>query len=251
MRVHFELERQAGEASGKAARLRSACGDGIQLLTFGACRAGHHVISFVLPALNGLRRAYAQASLPTTWPSNANGPSLPPLDDMATSQLSVTFAAAEWDDGTDAARITLATLEIYEGAPLLISGSSSPASRFGTATATTSFAGPAISPATKALANLELQQAYWSSVLIPTPGLGNDQRWARLQERNVVLQTAGDANLAAAAKEVGEQAVAYWQAELVAVEEDRADQSATEVLIGSLVRSHRRPPGLSAFKRSH
>lgn len=188
-----------------------------------------------------------------TWPSSVvNEPSLPPLDDVATSQLSVTFAAAEWDDGSEAARITMAILEIYEGAtPFSTGGSNSPASGSATAAAaaaapTTSFAEPAISPATKALTNLELQQAYWSSVLIPTPGLSNGQRWARLQESEAVTQQADGAELeataaAAAARKVGEQAIAYWQAELVAVEEDRADQSATEVLIGSLVSSESGP----------
>ncbi|GAA5978734.1 hypothetical protein JCM10908_004462 [Rhodotorula pacifica] len=194
LRVHTELETQAQEAS------------------------GHRVIAYVLPALNGLRRAYRESSI-TSWPTSAPDPALAPIDDVATSQLRVTFASSEWDDGTESGRAAILTLEMYENN---INSASSDAQL-------------AISPATKALASLELQQTYWSSLLLlPTTASGNEQRWALLRAKSVGELAQLDEKRQEDARRVGKQAIAHWHAELNAVEEDRADLSATEVLIASL-----------------
>lgn len=171
------------------------------------------MIAYVLPALNGLRRAYRESSI-LAWPQTAPAPALTPIDDVATSQLRVTFASSDWDDGTDSGRAAILTLEVYENSSQ-----------------------PAISPATKALASLELQQAYWSSLLVrPTVSHDNDRRWKLLCERTVGELAPLDEDRREDAQRIGRQAVGYWHAELTAVDEDRADLSATDVLIASLVR---------------
>ena len=174
------------------------------------------MIAYVLPALNGLRRAYRESTIPT-WPSAAPEPSLAPIDDVATSQLRITFAASEWDndeDGTESGRAAIVTLEAYENGSQLV-----------------------ISPATNALASLELQQTYWSSLLLssPTVSSDNEQRWKLLREKEVGGLAEVDAARREDAARVGRQAIGLWLAELTAVEEDRPDLSATELLISSLV----------------
>ena len=176
------------------------------------------MIAYVLPALNGLRRAYRESTIPT-WPASALEPSLAPIDDLATSQLRITFAASEWDhaddDGTESGRAAIVTLEAYENGSQL-----------------------AISPATNALASLELQQTYWSSLLLSSPTVSsadNEQRWKLLRESKVGELAQVDAARRKDAERIGRQAIGLWHAELTAVEEDRADLSATELLISSLV----------------
>ncbi|KAG0655552.1 phosphatidylinositol-4- kinase [Rhodotorula mucilaginosa] len=192
LRVHADLEAQTRDAS------------------------GHRVIAYVLPALNGLRRAYRESTIPT-WPAAAPEPSLAPIDDVATSQLRITFAASEWDndeDGTESGRAAIVTLEAYENGSQLV-----------------------ISPATNALASLELQQTYWSSLLLssPTVSSDNEQRWKLLREKEVGGLAEVDAARREDAARVGRQAIGLWLAELTAVEEDRPDLSATELLISSLL----------------
>ncbi|GAA5868294.1 hypothetical protein JCM3774_000996 [Rhodotorula dairenensis] len=187
LNVHAELEVQTREAS------------------------GHRVIAYVLPALNGLRRAYRESSI-LSWPQTAPAPTLAPVDDVATSQLRVTFASSEWDDGTEAGRAAILTLEVYENSSQ-----------------------PVISPATTNLASLELQQAYWSSLLLrPTLSHDNGQRWKLLRERTVGELTPAGEDKRKDAERIGRQAIGYWHAELTAVDEDRADLSATDVLLASL-----------------
>ncbi len=172
------------------------------------------MIAYVLPALNGLRRAYRESTIPT-WPPSAPKPSLAPIDDVATSQLRVTFAASEWDneDGTESGRAAIVTLEAYENGSQLV-----------------------ISPATNALASLELQQTYWSSLLLtPTVSSDNEQRWKLLREKKIGELAEVGAARREDAEKIGRQAIGLWHAELTAVEEDRADLSATELLISSLV----------------
>lgn len=193
------------------------------------------MIAYILPALNGLRRAYRQATLPKwshsqspTAAGKGAWPTLPPLDDVATSQLRVTFAASEWDDGSESGRAAVLTLETYE-AKGLGGGAGN---------------GMGISPSTKALANLELQQAYWSSRLLPSSEADAERRWSSLLSPGEAATRARPVEAAeerADASRVGEEAIAYWHAELAAVEEDRADLSATEVLAASLVRSRPTP----------
>lgn len=193
------------------------------------------MIAYILPALNGLRRAYRQATLPKwshsqspTAAGKGAWPTLPPLDDVATSQLRVTFAASEWDDGSESGRAAVLTLETYEANGLGLGAGD----------------GMGISPSTKALANLELQQAYWSSRLLPASEADAERRWSSLlspREEATRAKPVEAAEERADVSRVGEEATAYWHAELAAVEEDRADLSATEVLAASLVRSRPAP----------
>lgn len=220
LRVHADLEAQTRDASGETARLLSRRSEFVKrgIADDGSARAGHRVIAYVLPALNGLRRAYRESTIPT-WPASALEPSLAPIDDLATSQLRITFAASEWDhaddDGTESGRAAIVTLEAYENGSQLV-----------------------ISPATNALASLELQQTYWSSLLLSSPTVSsadNEQRWKLLRESKVGELAQVDAARRKDAERIGRQAIGLWHAELTAVEEDRADLSATELLISSLV----------------
>ncbi|BGP37895.1 Phosphatidylinositol 4-kinase stt4 [Rhodotorula kratochvilovae] len=181
--------------------------------------SGHRIISYILPALNGLRRAFASA--PFVFLPSDQVPSSQALAHPAPAYLRSIFASflsSELDSPASAPseidRVALATLEQYE-------------STLG------------LSPTIPLLAALEAQQAYWSSLLAPSPPQSTpSERWrALLRAKGKQPEQLGMPSQIAA--EGGQhRALDAWRAVLKAIEEDEGedgvDLQASDVLVASL-----------------
>ncbi|GAA5845618.1 hypothetical protein JCM9279_006050 [Rhodotorula babjevae] len=194
---------------------------------------GHRIIAYVLPALNGIRRAFASA--PFIFTAADHPPSSTALAHPSPAALrSVfrTFSTTDLDSPASAlpldnARAALATLEQYQSAQ---GGGSS--------------GGGGLAPTTPLLVALEAHQAYWSSLLAPSPPRSTPhERWAALlapgggkgkepEQLGMPSQIAAEG--------VQQRALAAWREVLRAVEDDDdegddgVDLQASEVLVASL-----------------
>ncbi|GAA5914470.1 hypothetical protein JCM8208_004460 [Rhodotorula glutinis] len=197
---------------------------------------GHRIIAYVLPALNGVRRAFASAPFVFTAadhpPSSSSALAHPSPATLRSTFR--TFSSTDLDSPSSAAsplleeaRVALATLEQYQSAQA---------------------GGPGrLAPTTPLLVALEAHQAYWSSLVAPSPVLSTPhERWVAL----LGVSTAGakgkepDEQLGMAsqiaAEGVQQRALGAWREVLRAVEDDEdegddgVELQASEVLIASL-----------------
>lgn len=111
---------------------------------------GHRIISHLLPALNGCRRA--SRITPFKWSFSDPQPSKTSLSDSGFARVD-TAVSHEWDVTTEEGRAALATLQLYQ---LSLKG---------------------LSPAFASLAILELQEEYLASALVDS---GDGKGWDRL-----------------------------------------------------------------------
>ena len=197
--------------------------------------AGHRIIAYVLPALNGVRRAFASAPFVfTAADPPPTSTALAHPSPAALRSVFSTFSTTDLDSPSsasplDSARAALATLEQYQAAPA---------------------GGPGLAPTTPLLVALEAHQAYWSSLLAPSPAHSTPyERWTALLRaapgKGKEPEQLGMPSQIAA-EGVQQRALAAWREVLRAVEndddegDDGVDLHASEVLIASLVR--RFPP---------
>lgn len=218
--VQVELEKQTRDGSGTPA----VTSPPVSALTGAVSPLGHRTIAYVLPALNGLRRAFVSA--PFVFSPSDAAPSSAALAHPSPASLRTvfsTFSTTDLDSPSSAPSehmgVALATLEQYES-------------------------GPGLAPTTPLLVALEAQQAYWSSLLVPTPPQSTpDQRW------RILLAVGADKGKQPeqlgmpsqiAAEGVQHQALEAWKEVLKAVEDDEGDDlvdlQASQVLVASLVR---------------
>ncbi|BGO97504.1 Phosphatidylinositol 4-kinase STT4 [Rhodotorula toruloides] len=186
--VQAELERQARDAPGP------------------------RTISYVLPALNGLRRAIPQGHL--RWTAADPQPSILSFDDPAVTHLRSIFAnSSDLDLSSEEGRIALATLEKYQ------------------------FIQPGLSPTLPLLASLEIQQAYWSSFL--SAAKTSDARWKEMLVGSGKQTDKSAMPQQIAAEGVAQKALEIWQRVVRAIEnedemDDEVDLQPTPLLVASL-----------------
>ncbi|GAA6057472.1 hypothetical protein JCM3770_000778 [Rhodotorula araucariae] len=181
--------------------------------------SGHRIISYLLPALNGLRRAFATA--PFVFTPADPVPSAQVLARPAPAYLRSVFASYLSSDldspsstPSETDRVALATLEQYESTP-------------------------GLSPTTPLLSVTEAQQAYWSSLLAPSPPESTPgERWrALLAAKGKQPEQLGMPSQIAA-EGVQQRALEAWRTLLKEIEEDDGedgvDLQASDVLVASL-----------------
>ncbi|GAA5911077.1 hypothetical protein JCM6882_006870 [Rhodosporidiobolus microsporus] len=202
------------------------------------------IIAFLLPALEGLTRAFSESTLVFTAEDAA--PTFP-----ASFPENVTAAfLLPWTPETEDGRAVLATLDLYRSSPST------------SATSVEQAAG--ISPATPLLSHLAVQEAYWSSVLAGSTAASSAERWSAL----VSGPSKADVKALATAEGVTQKALEAWEEMVEKVEQvekarqeegDEGVDAATgleveqsgEVLVRSLrlatlaaLASHKFPPTL-------
>ncbi|KDE03986.1 hypothetical protein MVLG_05555 [Microbotryum lychnidis-dioicae p1A1 Lamole] len=123
---------------------------------------GHRIIGYLLPALNGARRAVGNSPFP--WTVHDELPLTPePSRDLVESVVAA--IAYEWDPSTEGGRVALATLKQYDS----------------------SMRG--LSPGLIALVQIEFELAYWTSAIVPAVKSGGG--WRALLEGDPASITAG------------------------------------------------------------
>ncbi|GEM09474.1 phosphatidylinositol 4-kinase [Rhodotorula toruloides] len=173
---------------------------------------GPRTISYVLPALNGLRRAMTRGLF--TWTASDPQPSILSFDDPSVAHLRSIFAnSSDLELSSEEGRIALATLEKYQ------------------------FAQPGLSPTLPLLASLEIQQAYWSSFL--SPAKSSDARWKGMLVASGTQTDKLAMPQQIAAEGVAQKALEVWQRVVRAIEtedefDDEVDLQPTPLLVASL-----------------
>lgn len=169
--------------------------------------SGHRIIGFLLPALNGARRALNESSF--AW-SASDAPlvtSSPSPDHLRTVNGAV---EQPWDVSTEGGRLALATLQHYETA------------------------GKPISSGLLVLCDLDAQRAYWTSVLSHAEAAS--PAW-----KTVLASDAATIRGGANADRATEKALSVWAQTTTSLQQLESDGAADaysfEILTSSLVRS--------------
>ncbi|GAA6004788.1 hypothetical protein JCM10207_001014 [Rhodosporidiobolus poonsookiae] len=192
---------------------------------YGQCKqtAPVELLVRVLPALEGLARAYRDSSLAFTATDDI--PFFSPPSSETLSKLSAAFTYP-WTAETDEGRAVLSTLDIYRS----FASTSTP-------TAASAPSSASITPLTPLLAQLAAQEAYWTARVAPTAPAGATplERWGALLGGAVAPALEVEDKGGEGAAEVASQAVQAWE-ELVdrveAVEKAREVGDDDEAALG-------------------
>ena len=167
--------------------------------------AGHRIIGYLLPALNGARRALNESLF--TWTVSDT----PPVTASSSSDHLRTVQGAleqSWDLNTEGGRLASATLQQYE---------------------TT---GSPISAGLLVLCDLDAQRAYWTSVL--THAEAGSPGWKSLLATDAAAVRGGSS-----AHQATGQALSVWSQTIASLQqhdsEGEVDSRAFELLVSSLV----------------
>lgn len=165
---------------------------------------GHRIIGYLLPALNGARRAINES--PFTW--NSLDATLSSATPTPTQLITVSEAISqEWDTSTEGGRSALATLRQYD------------ASSNG------------LSAGLVTLCDLEAQRAYWASAL--THASASSDGWKTLLASDATKLQGGDAAHGATSR-----ALDVWSQTLLSLQkmdsERSADPYSLDILLASL-----------------